>query len=178
MAPDIAADLLGALETEDAERMLNTMSRRQSERLTVLLRYADDSVGGIMTNDLLTLSANLTVINARELLSRQLSGPDFTEFIYIVADEESRRLVGVVSLREFMMARDEAVIEQIMTPYLLTLSPLQLAKPAAYDVMNSSLAALPVIGSDNQLLGAVTADVALAQVAPASFRRIAPRIFS
>ncbi|HEV8717383.1 MAG TPA: hypothetical protein VGX03_31755, partial [Candidatus Binatia bacterium] len=66
MAPDIAADLISCLTTQSARRYLNQLSARQSERIIELLRYPEDTVGGIMTNDLIRMPARLTVQEARQ----------------------------------------------------------------------------------------------------------------
>ena len=65
-----------------------------------------------------------------------------------------------------------------MDPYLTTLNPLSPAKEGAYRVIDSNMAALPVVGDEGQLLGLVTVDAAIAQVAPPDWRTQAPRIFS
>ena len=65
-----------------------------------------------------------------------------------------------------------------MNPFLITLSPLETSQEAAYRLLNSQLAALPVIGEKGQLLGTVTIDAAVSQVAPHSWRAQAPRVFS
>jgi Mg/Co/Ni transporter MgtE len=65
-----------------------------------------------------------------------------------------------------------------MPPHLLLLHPLEDAQVAAYRVLNSHLAALPVVGHKGQILGAVTVDAAVAQVAPQSWSVLAPRVFS
>jgi hypothetical protein len=65
-----------------------------------------------------------------------------------------------------------------MNTYLVTLHPLESATGAAYKVINSHLAALPVVGREGQVIGAVTVDVAVMQVAPRNWADLAPRVFS
>jgi len=65
-----------------------------------------------------------------------------------------------------------------MEQYLITLDPLSPANEGAYRVIDSGLAALPVVSDEKQLLGLVTVDAAIAQIAPANWRSQAPRIFS
>jgi Mg/Co/Ni transporter MgtE len=65
-----------------------------------------------------------------------------------------------------------------MDPYVITLDPLQPATEAAYRVINTHLAAMPVVSKEGMLMGVVTVDAAVAQVAPASWSEQAPRIFS
>jgi magnesium transporter len=178
MAPDIAADLVGRLPTKLMRRYLERLPETQSERLIELLRYPEDTVGGIMTNDVVYVRANLTVAKAREKLREPLKTPDFVFFIYIVDNENSRRLRGLVSLRDLITADDDQQLEEIMDPYLTTLNPLSPAKEGAYRVIDSHVAALPVVGDEGQLLGLVTVDAAILQVAPTDWRWQAPRIFS
>ena len=61
MAPDIAADLVGRLQTSTMRRYLERLPRKQAERIIELLRYPEDTVGGIMTNDVVFAVGNLTV---------------------------------------------------------------------------------------------------------------------
>lgn len=178
MAPDLAADLIGRLQTATMRRYLERLPKPQGERIIELLRYPEDSVGGLMTNEIVFAPARLTVAEARQALREPLRGPDFVSLVYIVEDEASRRLRGVISLRTLLTADDEQRLSEIMHPYVAVLHPLEPAREAAYRVINSHLAALPVVGSEGQLVGVVTVDAAVAQVAPASWRAQAPRIFS
>jgi magnesium transporter len=178
MAPDAATDLVSCLSTRTARRYLNLLSPRQSERIIELLRYPADTVGGIMTNDAVSVPAGLTVKEARQALQNRLRGPDFVYFIYVVEDEKTRRLRGVLTLRYLLIAEEERRVEEIMNSYLIILRPLEPARAAAYRVINSHLAALPVVGQEGRLLGVVTVDAAVTRVAPESWSAQAPRIFS
>ncbi|MDQ5845421.1 MAG: CBS domain-containing protein, partial [Acidobacteriota bacterium] len=178
MAPDIAADLVGRLPTKIMRRYLNQLPEIQAERLIELLRYPEDTVGGIMTNDVVSVPASLTVAKAREALRGSLRKPDFVFLIYIVDNEKSRRLRGLISLRSLITAGEEQLLEEIMDPYVTTLDPLSSATEAAYKVIDSHVAALPVVGDEGRLLGLVTVDAAIAQVAPPGWLTQAPRIFS
>ena len=178
MAPDAAADLVGRLRAETMKRYIELLPRRQGERIIELLRYPEETVGGIMTNDVVFVRADITVAEAREELRERLKSPGFVFLVYVVEDEESRRLRGIISLRNLITADDEQKLEEIMDPYVTTLDALDAADRAAYRVINSHMAAMPVTGREGQLLGIVTVDAAIAQVAPMSWRAQAPRIFS
>ena len=131
-----------------------------------------------MTNEVVYICGDLTVAEARSKLREQLKSPDFVYFVYIVDDEESRRLRGAISIRDLITAPDEKKLEEIMDPYLITLQPLEPADASAHRVLDSHLAALPVVGNDKRLVGVVTVDAAVSQVAPPSWSAQAPRIFS
>jgi magnesium transporter len=178
MAPDLAADMIGRLDTKLARHYLNKLPRKAGERIVDLLQYPENTVGGIMTNDVVTLPINLKVEEARRKLRERLKEPDFVYFLYVVEEEMPHKLRGVLSLRHFLTAEDDQTIEEIMNPYLITLSPLDSPQEAADQLLNSQLAALPVVGNEGQLLGTVTIDAAVSQVAPRSWRSQAPRVFS
>jgi len=178
MSPDAAADLVGRLHHSTARRYLETIPKKQSERIIELLRYPENTVGGIMTNNVISIPANLTVKEAREALRERLKEPGFVFLVYIVDDDESRHLRGLISLRSLLTADDEKKLEEVMDPYVTTLNPLDDADDVAYRVINSDLAAMPVVGDKGQLIGVVTVDAAVGQVAPSSWRTQAPRVFT
>jgi CBS domain-containing protein len=178
MAPDLAADIVGRLDIKPARQYLNKLPRKYGRRIVDLLRYPEHSVGGIMTNDVVTLSPKLKVKKARENLREKLKGPDFVQFLYVVEDKSPRKLRGVISLRQLLTEADDQMIEEIMNPYLIVLSPLDEPRHAAHRLLNSQLVALPVVGPQGELLGVVTIDAAVSQVAPRSWRAQAPRVFT
>jgi magnesium transporter len=178
MAPDLATDLIRQLLTETARELLSGLPALQAERIIELLRYPEDTVGGIMTNDIVTVAGSLTIAEARRALGPRLAEPDFIFFIFVVDDDHSRRLRGVLPLRLLLTADEGSRIEEIMNPYLVTLHALDRARAGAYRVLNSRLVAMPVVGREGRLLGAVTIDDAVAHLGPQAWGAQETRIFS
>jgi Mg/Co/Ni transporter MgtE len=178
MAPDLAADLVGRLEPTGVQRYLDLMPEPARVLVVALLRYPADSAGGIMTNDVLTVPAGVTVGKALELLRGPLQSPDFIYYVYVVGGAEHWQLLGVITLRDLLIAEDAAPVEQVMQRELLTIHPLESADAAARRVIDAHLVALPVTDERGRLLGAVTFDAAMVQLAPAPLRDQAPRVFS
>jgi CBS domain-containing protein len=178
MAPDLAADIVGRLDIKLAQNYLNHLPKAAGKQIIDLLKYPAQTVGSIMTNDVVTVPPQLKIEDARSLLREKLKEPDFVYFVYVVEDRPPHKLRGVVSLRQFLTAEDEQTVEEIMNPYLLALSPFDSPTEAGYRLLNSQLAALPVVGKDGELLGTVTIDAAVSQVAPRSWRAQAPKVFS
>lgn len=178
MATDLAADVIVHLNLKVAQDYLNRLPKSYGKRIADLLKYPANTVGGIMTNDVVTLPPQLKVKKARLVLREKLKKPDFVYFIYVVEQESPHKLRGVVSLRQFLTANDDQTVEELMNPYLLTLSPLDSPTKAGYRLLNSQLAAMPVVGTNGELLGTVTIDAAVSQVAPRSWRAQAPKVFS
>lgn len=178
MAPDNAADLVGRLNVAEMRRYLQNLPKQRSERIIELLRYEEDTVGGIMTNDMVYAPRNLTVAEARQQLREKLKEPDFVFYVYVVESEESRKLSGLLSLRNLLTEDDDTRLEDIMDPFVSTLHPLGAALEAAYKVIDSGLAAMPVVGREGKLLGIVTVDVAIEQITPYGSATGQLRIFS
>jgi magnesium transporter len=178
MSNDSAADLLGALATDDATRLLEALPPEHSLALQELLRFPPDTAGGIMTNEVVTALAGSMVADVNAYVRDQLCGPDFVYFIYIVDGPHSRRLCGVVTLRDLHVAADAAPIEQVMNPHVITAGPLESALEVAHRIADSGLNAMPVVTAKHELLGIVTIDAAMRQIIPEAWRDHLPRVFS
>jgi magnesium transporter len=178
MAPDLAADLVGQLEPALAQELLAALNEPARHRLVDLLRYPPDSAGGIMTNDLVLAEAGVQIQRARQLLRDELRRPDFVYYVYVVDQLTRPRLRGVLTLRDLLIADEHDQLQDVMNPALITIDPLETASAAAQRVADNGFAALPVVANDGRLLGAITVDAAVAVLAPARWRDVAPRVFS
>ena len=175
MSPDDAADLVGRLNTPDARRYLERLPQEKSAPVIELLRYPEDTAGGIMTNEFVCVPSSMTAREAREHLHERLSDTAFSLLVYAVEDDEGRRLRGLLSLRNLIVADPDSRVEEFMDAYVTTLAPLESADTAARRVINSHLPAMPVVGKDGRLLGVVTFDTAVMIAAPTSWSAQAPR---
>jgi CBS domain-containing protein len=173
-----AADLLRGLPAESAKSFLERLPKARSAQLVELLRYPEATVGSIMTNDFVTVAFDQTIRDARLRLHQRLKQKDFAHFVYVVESESSGVLRGTISLQDLIVAGDEQRLPEITNVYVTTLDPLGSADAGAYRVLSSHLAALPVVGRDKKLLGIVTVDAAVMQVAPQSWTALAPKVFS
>jgi magnesium transporter len=178
MASEAAADLLGNLKPDTAQRLLLQIPDEQRRLIVELLRYPADTAGGIMTNQLVCMPLSMNVADARRDLKQQIATTDFVHYLYVVDDLATRHLEGVVALHDFALAGDEQLVASLMNRRLTTIDALAPAAEAARRVAEQHLAALPVTSRDGNLLGAITVDAAMAQIAPASWRDQAPRVFS
>jgi len=178
MRANDATNLLRRLTVELTKTFLDRLPKARSEKLVELLRYPEATVGGIMTNDMVVLALDQTIREARLRLRELLKQTGFTHFLYVVESEANLLLRGTTSLQDLIVTDDERRLDEIMNSYVTTLDPLEPADAGAYRVLNSHLAAMPVIGREKQLLGIVTVDAAVMQVAPQSWTVQAPKIFS
>ncbi len=178
MAPDAAADLVGHLLPDAAQRQLAYLPDERQRRVLELLSFPEDTAGGIMTNDIVVAPAEETVAQVRPLLAQQMTTPDFVYYVFVVDNLEARKLRGILTLRDLLLAKEDQRLRELMYANPLTAGPLEPAVTAARRLIDAHFAALPVVGVGGRLLGAVTVDAAMAQVAPKSWRDQAPRVFS
>jgi magnesium transporter len=178
MSPDIAADIVAYLKTPKMKTYLERLPGKYSERIVQLLRYPEDSVGGVMINDMIFVCSDQTVGETREKLRELLVEPDFISLIFAIDDETSRKLRGILSLRQLMIEEDDKLLKDIIDPYVITLNPFDSANDAAYRIVNNQLAAIPVVEEDGKLIGVMTIDAAIKQIAPLYNNLQGMRIYS
>ena len=178
MSPNLAADLMARLHTATMKRYLELLPKKKSERIIDLLRYPEDTVGGMMTNDVIYVCGDLTVSEAREKLREPLKEPDFVALVFVVDDEAQRRLRGVISLRQLLTEDDDCRLEEIMHPFVQSLNPYDPAVDAAYRLVGTHLNAMPVTSEEGNLIGVMTIDAAIPLITPATGGMQGVRIFS
>ncbi len=174
MSPDAAADLLAELPEDRSEELLNLMAREDAEDVRELLKYPDDSAGGLMTTDYFTVSPHLTAAQVIDRLRQSANEVGAVSYIYVVDPEE--KLIGVLSLQELVLAQPNAFVRDIMHRRFVHLSLLDSQEMAAKLIAKYSLTALPVLDAEGRLRGIVTADDALDKIIPTAWKKRLPRI--
>lgn len=155
MESDDAADLLSELEESDAQTILSKFDEG-AEDVKDLLKYEDDSSGGIMATEYVALNARWDVQQAFEELRRLCPDADKTYYVYVVDDEE--KLVGVLSLRDLVMADRSEKISSIMNTNVLSVKADSDQEEAAHIFKKYGYLSLPVIDQDNRLTGIISAN--------------------
>lgn len=178
LAPETATKIVKELTPKQARRVLEILPKDSSAKILELLEYPEGTVGSLMTNDIVFVPVDSTVQEACDFLSERLKTPNFVYFVYIVDDEQTRRLRGVISLRHLFTSEPEDKIADVMDAFVSVLSPMDAASAASFRLIDSHLAGMPVVDEKEKLLGVLTIDAAVSAVAPRSWRDQAPRIFS
>lgn len=159
MAPDDRADLIEALPDEVGERLLDALEKVDPEaarETETLGRFEEGTAGALMTPDFLTVGPRKTVADAINLV-RQKGGQAETVY-YVFVTNESRRLEGVCSLRDLLLADSQASIAEIMTTRVISVQPETDQEEVARQMSKYDLLAMPVVDKYQVLLGAITAD--------------------
>ena len=161
MDPDDAAELVGELDYERAEKLLRLMGINEQRAIRQLLGYKDDTAGRIMTSEFVSVPRETTVA---EVADRMRGLPDdFEPVNYIYLTDADERLCGVVPVRRlFISDADEPLSKLANDDDILTAKPDDDQEDVAQDIAKYNLLAMPVVDEKNgKVLGIVTVDDAL-----------------
>lgn len=151
---DDAADLLGELEPEQQERILAEVEdRRDVDRL---LRYHEETAGGLMTTALVTVTELDTVGFALEAVRRQAS--DVVDVTEIFVVDTARRLVGTLSFKQLVVSGPEAQVRDVMEDAEIRVVPDEDQEDVARLMARYNVPSVPVVDASGRLLGRVTYD--------------------
>jgi magnesium transporter len=155
MAPDDAADLLQALDADRRARLLAAIDPESANDLAQLIRYDEESAGGLMTTDVLTLREDMTVEDAIEQI-RGSEMPEWVNDLPVVNDQN--QLKGLVNLRSLLLARRGHRIESIMETVVDAIPPEMDREAVAREFDRYDYSMLPVVDAAGRLLGIITVD--------------------
>ncbi len=176
MSPDDAADLVADLSDRSRDEILALMEVDEADEVRDLLAFPEDSAGGLMTTEFVAVPATLTAAETIERL-RELE-PDAETIYYVYVVDDDGRLVGVLSLRDLIVARPDAEIADVMIDEPVAVGVLEPAESVAETIAHYNLLAVPAVDDEGRLVGIVTVDDAIDTVAPSAWRRRMPRVFA
>jgi magnesium transporter len=159
MSHDDRADLLRRLPKPVAEALLRLVDEADRRDIAMLAKYPENTAGGLMTTDYAWLPANSNVEDALERLRLQAPNSETIYYVYVV--DEQRRLLGVVSLRELILAPRRAPVREIMDTNPVTVRVTDDREKVAQQLSEYDLLAVPVLDADSRLVGIVTYDDAI-----------------
>jgi len=164
MSQDDAADLLGDLPEGKAEEILEGMEKEKAEDLRELLEHPDETAGGLMTTEFLSLNPEVTVEAALARLKAEASDLDILDYIYVVDPEGV--LLGVVSIRDLLTSQAQRRLSEIQSQRLVTVKPEDDQKEVVDIFAKYGFRALPVVDEENHLKGVIGFQSVLEVVAP------------
>ncbi len=159
MSPDDRADLFKQLPENLSESVLPAMAQAEREDIRRLSAYKEGTAGAVMTSDYATLSPQLTASHAIERL-REVA-PDKETIYYAYVVDERRKLLGLVSLKDLIVARREARVGDIMHGEVIFARVEDDQEDAARKIQKYDLLALPVLNGGDALVGIITHDDAI-----------------
>ncbi len=156
---DDAADLVEEMPANVVKRILKQADPELRKSINQILRYPENSAGSIMTTEYVSLRPNMTVEEAILRIRRQ--GVD-KETIYTCYVTKDRTLVGLVTVKDLLLAEDdETLIKDIMITNLISVTTLTDQEEVARMLGKYDFLALPVVDNENRMVGIVTFDDAM-----------------
>ena len=156
MSPDDRTQLLDELPASVVKRLLTLFPVEEREEANILLNYPPESAGRVMTTEYVDLGTEITVSEALEHIRK--TGPDRETIYTCYAINENRVLCGVVSLKDIILAKPDQKISQIMNENVYKVNTTDDQEEAARAIQKYDFLSLPVVDSENRLVGIITVD--------------------
>ena len=156
MSHDDRVDLMRRLSPRVVENLLRLVDEADRRDIATLVRQDPETAGGLMTTDYAWLPQNLSATEALERL--RVQAPESETIYYIFILDEQRRLLGVLSLRNLILAPRHALVKDLMETQFVTVRVEDDKNVAADLIARYDLLALPVVDESGRLVGIVTHD--------------------
>ncbi len=173
MAPDDAADLLGEMQPADAQRLLDLMEPEEAAPVRQLLAYSDDTAGGLMTSEPVILGPGTTVAEALARIRHPDLHPSLAAQVYVVRppyETPTGRYLGTAHFQRLLREPPSTLISAAIDTAIDPLAPEVPLAEVTRHLASYNLVAVPVVDSEQRLLGAVTVDDVLDHVLPQDWR--------
>ena len=157
---DDATDLVEEMPANVVKRILAQADPATRRMINELLKYPEDSAGGVMTTELMELRPDMTVQGAMEVIRKNGFDKETINNCYVT--DASRKLVGVVSLRALVLAKDtNQSIQELMDTHVVSVSTTTDQEDVSNLFEKYGFLAIPVVDAENRLVGIVTIDDAI-----------------
>ncbi|MFD1031179.1 magnesium transporter [Metaplanococcus flavidus] len=156
MYRDDAVDVLNNLSKDQVASYLTIMPKEASREIKDLLHYEEYTAGSIMTTEFVAIPKNSTVRSAMNILRN--AAPDAETIYYVFVIDEAKRLSGIVTLRDLIIAEEDTLIETIMNDRVVSVSVGEDQEEVARMIKDYDFLAIPVVDFQDHLLGIITVD--------------------
>ena len=172
---DEAADILSELPDALAQELLALLPDKREQDLRRLASHPEHTAGSLMTTDFVMLPRKATAGKALDWIRRERPEQHMMTYLYVVDQDE--RLVGVVSLRDLVLAAPDDQMTAFMEDDLVEVTADVDEEEVGRIMTKYDLLAIPVVDEDRRLLGIVTLDDALEAVVPEDWKQRLPRLY-
>ena len=154
---DDAVDILSELSEEKKEKVISLIKDENiTENIRELLNYDEDTAGGLMAKELISVNENWSVLKCLREIRKQAKDITRVHSIYVLNKKEE--LIGRLSLKDLIMSPSKKKIKQIYIPKVDYVNVNDSAEDVAKLMRKYDLEAIPVINNDRKLLGRITID--------------------
>ncbi len=166
MSHDDRVDLLRRLPTKSKEAVLRLVDEADRKDMATLFEYGENTIGALMTTDYAWLPPTMSAAEAIDQLRQQAPDRETIYYVYVLDEAvrrpdggmSPRRLLGVLSLRDLILAPRHALVRDIMSEELVTLSFSDEGSVAVDLLARYDFIAVPVVDENAGMLGIITHD--------------------
>ena len=159
MSSDKRVDVFKRLNTQQQNALLPALAQAEREDIRQLSTYVEGTAGSIMSSEYATLYPNMTVTDAIKMLRTEAPDTETIYFAYVLDD--ARKLLGVISLKQLILAAEDEVIKDIMEKNVLFARVDEDQDQVAKTIARYDLLALPIVDELGTMVGIVTHDDAM-----------------
>ena len=156
MASDDAADLMDEIPANVVSRLLSKVDPEARRDINGLLNYPDDSAGSIMTTEYMDLKEENTIEDAIKKIKREYDDKETIDICFVT--DKSRKLIGTVKLKDLVLNDEDKLIKEIMDDDIMSVNTLMDQEEVAQIIQDYDLTSIPVVDSENKLVGIITID--------------------
>lgn len=156
MSADDAVDILKEMDKNKVASFITIMEKESADEIKHLLHYEDKTAGSIMTTEFVSVSATDTVREA--MLHLRAEAPDAETIYYTYVVDQDKKLVGVISLRNLIIAEKDWLISEVMSDRIVSVDVGGDQEHVAQMMRDYDFLALPVVDFQNHILGIITVD--------------------
>lgn len=156
---DDTVDIVEEMPANVVKRILRHADPDVRKSINEILKYPEDSAGSIMTTEFVDLKASLTVEDALKRIRR--TGPDKETINICYVTDDARHLLGYLSIRTLLLSEEDDIIGDIMDTNVIYANTLEDQETVAMNLNKYDFLALPVVDTENRLVGIVTVDDAM-----------------
>ena len=157
---DDAADIVEEMPANVVSRILELVTPDRRKLINEILQFPENSAGSIMTTEYVSLSPEMTVSQAFERIRETGVNKETIYTMYVLS--KFNRILGLVSAKDLMLAQDQsALVTTLMTTNVITVSTMMDQEEVAKQMSKYNFMALPVVNSDNRMVGIITFDDAM-----------------
>lgn len=156
LATDDAVDILNDLDKNMVVSYLTIMPENEAREIKDLLHYEEKTAGSIMTTEFVVVTTDMTVKEAMRHLRKEAPEAETIYYIYVV--DQDQCLVGVISLRDLIIAEGSLTIQDIVNEHVVSVAVGDDQEDIAQMMRDYDFLALPVVDFQNHLLGIITVD--------------------
>ncbi len=156
---DDTVDIVEEMPAGVVKRILRHSDPEMRKSINEILKYPEDSTGSIMTTEFVDLKETMTVEGALKRIRRTGLDKETINICYVVDDR--RHLIGLLSIRALLLAEEDDVSGEIMETNLISVQTLDDQETTARALSKYNFLALPVVDTENRLVGIVTVDDAM-----------------